>query len=105
VKSGSQLSLCHVFGIAPPGLHRDTMNARQIERTEADVRGKPSFKISDSGGQCRCPIAAGHDRPQRVRNHLMRVIARLGYRLKEFAYLAVGGKATQAGNLAFPLRA
>jgi len=39
LKSGGQPSLCHIFGIAPPGLHRDTMNTRQIERTEADVRG------------------------------------------------------------------
>src|SRR5258708_34146714 len=34
----------------------------------------------------------------------MRVIPRLGYRLTEFAYLAVVSKATRAGNLAFPCK-
>jgi hypothetical protein len=38
----------------------------------------------------------------RVSNRLLRVIPRLGYRLKEFAYLAAASKATRAAKLAVP---
>jgi hypothetical protein len=54
--------------------------ARHIELTKADMR----------------------DRQLWITNRLMRVIRRLGYRLTDFAYLAVASKATRAGNLTFP---